>query len=129
MSQSDQAWNEVAEQLRTVGSMLKSHYRAQETDSRPDPPSQEEVKDTLRILGESATAALGTIGDVLKDPAVRVEVRETAGLFFDALGGSLSELGADLSTRTATAESAGRPSSEAAVQSSDPEEQDVEEEK
>ena len=125
MSQSHQAWREVAVQLRTVGSVFKSHYRAQETDSRPEPPSQEELKDTLRSLGESATAALGTIGDVLKDPAVGVEVRETAGLFFDALGRSLSELGAGLSNRTVIRESVGRPSSEAAAQSSDPEEEDV----
>lgn len=128
MSQSDQAWKEVAEQLGKVGSMLKSHYRAQETDSRPEPPSQTEVKDTLRILGESATAALGTIGDALKDPAVGVEVRETAGLFFDALGRSISEIGSDLSSRTATRESDGGPTSDAAVQSSEQEEQDVEDE-
>lgn len=82
----------------------------------------------MRILGQSATAAFGTIGDVVKDPGVGVEVQETAGLFFDALGVSFSELGAELSSRTATGDSDGGQSSEAAVQSSDPEEQDVEDE-
>jgi hypothetical protein len=128
MSQSDQAWSEVAEHLRTVGSMFKYHYQAQESDARPEPASQEEVKDALRVLGESAVAALGTVGDALKDPGVKVEVREAAGLFFDALGLTVSELGADLSKRASTREYGSRLSSDSAVQSSDSEEQDVQEE-
>jgi hypothetical protein len=128
MSQPDQAWSEVAEQLRTIGSMLKCHYQAQESDARPEPASQEEVKDALRVLGESAVAALGTVGDAVKDLEVKVEVREATGLFLDALGLSVSGLGVDLSKRTRTRESVSRLSSEAAVQSSDSEEQDVQEE-
>jgi hypothetical protein len=128
MSQSDQAWSKVAEQLGTVGSMVKYHYHAQESDARPEPASQEEVKDALRILGESTLAALGTVGDALKDPEVKVEVRETAGLFLDALGLSVSELGADLSKRTGARESVSRLLAEAAVQPSASEEQDDQEE-
>jgi hypothetical protein len=128
MSQSDQAWSKVAGQLGTVGSLFKYHYQAQGSDARPEPASQEEVKDALRVLGESAVAALGTVGDVVKDPEVKVEVREAAGLFLDALGLSISELGADLSKRSGVRESVSRLSSEAAVESSVSEEQDVQEE-
>jgi hypothetical protein len=124
MSQSDQAWSKVAEQLGTVGSLFKYHYQAQESDARPEPASQEEVKDALRTLGESTLAALGTVGDALKDPEVKVEVRETAGLFLDALGLSVSELGADLSKRTGARESVSRLLAEAAVQPSASDEQD-----
>jgi hypothetical protein len=82
----------------------------------------------LRVLSESAVAALGTVGDDLKDPEVKVEVGEAAGLILDALGLSVSELGVDLSKRTGARESVSRLSSEAAVESSDSEEQDVQEE-
>ena len=118
----------MVEQLRAVGLLFKFHYQTQETDSTPEPASRSEVNDALTTLGESSLAAVGTIGDVFKDPGVRAEVRETAGLFFDALGVSFSELGADLSKRTETVEPVGRPSSEVSGESSDAGERHVAEE-
>lgn len=99
MNQSQDAWVEVGEHLKTLGSKLKYHYQAQQGQERPEPASREEVKDALKTLSESVTAAFGTIGDAVTDPEVAAEARETAGLFLEALGASFSELGADVSKR------------------------------
>lgn len=99
MNQSQDAWVEVGEHLKSLGSKLKSHYQAQQGQERPEPASREEVRDALKTLGESVTAAFGTIGDAVTDPDVTAEARQTAGLFLEALGASFSELGADVSKR------------------------------
>lgn len=99
MGQSDEAWNDVGEQLKTLGTMFKSHYQAYEGEDITEAVSDDEVKDALRTLGESVKAAFGTIGDAFADPEIREEARQTAGSFFDALGVTFSELGDDISTR------------------------------
>jgi hypothetical protein len=99
MNQSQDAWVEVGDHLKSLGSRLKSHYQAQQGQERPEPTSRQEVKDARKTLGESVTATFGTIGDAVSDPAVTAEARETAGLFLEALGASFSELGADVSRR------------------------------
>jgi hypothetical protein len=124
MGQSDEAWNDVGEQLKTLGTMFKDHYQAYEGEDLTEVVSEDEVKDALRTLGESVRAAFGSIGDAFADPDVRVEARQTAGSFFDALGATFSELGTDISKPVATDEAPshqdppGTPSAEA----SEPEE-------
>jgi hypothetical protein len=99
MGQSDEAWNDVGEQLKTLGAMFKEHYQAYEGEDLTEAVSEDEVKDALRTLGESVKAAFGTIGDAFADPEIRDEARQTAGSFLDALGTTFSELGTDISKR------------------------------
>jgi hypothetical protein len=112
MSQSDEAWNDVGEQLKTLGSMFKDHYQAYEGEHITEVVSEDEVKDALRTLGESARAAFGTIGEAFADSEIRDEARQTAGLFFDALGVTFSDLGHDISKRSATENLASQPQPE-----------------
>ena len=51
---------------------------------------------TLRTLGDSVKTAFASIGDALADQEIRTEARQTAGSFFDALGATFAELGADI---------------------------------
>ena len=97
MSQSDEAWSEVGEQLRTLGSMFKSHYQNHEGEISVDVVSDDEVKEALRTLGDSVKTAFASIGDAIADREIRTEARQTAGSFFDALGATFSELGSDIS--------------------------------
>ena len=97
MSQSSEAWTEVAEQISALGSTLKDHYAAQDVAPRDEPVTQDEVREALRTLGDAATAALGTVGEALKDPTINAEIKATAGSFVNAVGISVSELGADIS--------------------------------
>lgn len=115
MGQSDEAWNDVGEQLKALGMMFKSHYQAYEGEDITEVVSEDEVKDALRTLGESAKAAFGTIGDAFTDPEIREEARQTAGSFFDALGATFSELGDDISTRRESNDTSVQPSPENAT--------------
>jgi len=99
VSQSDEAWGEVVEQVKKLGSMFAYHYQAQEGETNAEVVSNDEVKDALLTLGESFKAAIGTVGDAIKDPEVQDEARQTAASFFDALGATFSELGDDISRR------------------------------
>ena len=99
MGQSEEAWNEVGEQFKSLGSMCKVHYLAQEDGDTSEVVSDDEVKDALRTLGESLKAAFATVGDAVADPEIRDEARQTAGSFFDALGATFSDLGHDISKR------------------------------
>jgi hypothetical protein len=97
MSQSDEAWSDVGEQLRTLGSMFKSHYQNHEGEISVDVVSDDEVKEALRTLGDSVKTAFASISDAIADQEIRTEARQTAGSFFDALGATFSELGTDIS--------------------------------
>jgi hypothetical protein len=109
MGQSDEAWSEVGEQLKTLGSMFKNHYQAQEDVSVVEVVSEDEVKDALRVLGESVKAAFSTVGDAFTDPEIHTEARQTAGAFFDALGVTFSELGRDISNRDESEDPSNQP--------------------
>ncbi len=115
MSQSDEAWNDVVEQVKKLGSMVAHHYQAQEGEAGTEPASKDEVKDALLTLGESVKAAFATVGDAIKNPEVQEEARQTAGAFFAALGRTFSELGDDISRRREKEDSRSAPSPEDAA--------------
>jgi hypothetical protein len=100
MGQSEEAWNEVGEQFKSLGTMFKDHYQAYEGEDITEVVSDDEVKDALRTLGESVKAAFASIGDAFADAEIRDEARQTAGSFFDALGATFSDLGNDISKRS-----------------------------
>ena len=97
MGQSDDAWSDVGEQLKTLGSMFKSHYQNHEGEVRVEVVSDDKVKEALRTLGESVKTAFASVGDAFADQEIRTEARQTAGSFFDAVGATFSELGEDIS--------------------------------
>ena len=105
MGQSEEAWNEVGEQFKNLGSMLKVHYQTYEDEDITEVVSDDEVKDALHTLGENVKAALASIGDAFADAEIRDEARQTAGTFFDALGATFSDLGHDISTRAGSEDS------------------------
>ena len=97
MGQSDDAWSDVGEQLKTLGSMFKNHYQNHEGEIRVEVVSDDKVKEALHTLGDSVKTTFASIGDAFADQEIRAEARQTASSFFDALGATLSELGAEIS--------------------------------
>jgi hypothetical protein len=99
MGQSEEAWIDVGEHFKSLGSMFKVHYLAQDEGDPIEVVTDDEVKEALRTLGESLKAAFATVGDTIADPEIRDEARQTASSFFDALGATFSDLGQDISKR------------------------------
>jgi hypothetical protein len=104
MSQTDDAWSEVAEQLRALGLTIKHHYDAQASHVPEESVSQEEVKDALKTLGDSLTTAVGAAGVAFRDPEVTNEVKDTAVSFFGALGTTFAEISAGIAANRAKGE-------------------------
>jgi hypothetical protein len=124
MGQSDEAWSNAVEQLKTLGSMFRYHYQAQEGEEGAAVASEDEVKDALRTLGESISAAFATVGDAFNDPEVREGARQTVGSFFDALGATFSDLGDDISKPRERGDSPNPPSPEEAARPDAPEQEE-----
>ena len=99
MGHSDETWNDVGEQFRKLGTILKHHYQTQEPPDVVGAASDDEVKEAVRVLGETVKAVIATVGDAVADPGVRDEARETAAVFFGALGATFADLADDISTR------------------------------
>jgi uncharacterized protein with GYD domain len=99
MGQSEEAWNEVGEHFKSLGSIFKVHYLAQGEGDPMELVADDEVKEALRTLGVSLKAVFATVGDTIADPEIRDETRQTASSFLDALGATFSDLGQDISKR------------------------------
>jgi hypothetical protein len=99
MSQSDNTWNNVGEQLEKLGSVFRHHYEARENEEGGEVISDDEIKEAMRTLGESIKTAFGAVGDAVTDPDLQDAARQTVGSFFEALGATFSELGSEISGR------------------------------
>lgn len=115
MNQSNEAWTDVVEQVKKLGSAVKDHYQTQERDTETEALPEDEVRDALLAIGEIVKAAFATVGDAIKDPEIQEEAKQTAGSFFDALGTTFSELGDDISQGGGVQDSPEQPPAEGAA--------------
>ncbi len=61
-------------------------------------PSEGEVRDALRTLGDAGRRMIDSLGNAMRDPEVREHVRTAAASLVTALGATFSELGRELRT-------------------------------
>ncbi len=97
MSQTDEAWTNVGEQLKNLGSVFRQHYDERGDREVVESVSEDKVREAMHTLGESLTTAFGAVGDAITDPDLQVEARQTVAVFFDALGTTFSEIGTEIS--------------------------------
>ena len=99
MSSSEDAWIEVSKHLRTLGSMALAPVGDIGDDERVSDsvPSDDEFKEAVRVIGERASAAFGSLTESIQDPDIRAETKETASAILRALSVSFSELATRLS--------------------------------
>lgn len=105
MSQHDTSWSDAAEQFRLLGSGLKDHYKAgaevesssssEDADGRPD--------------NSGVHSAIAGVEAALRAPEVQDDARYAAGLTLEALGGSISKLGSNISTHRRTSDDPNEP--------------------
>ena len=95
MSRSEEAWEDVGEQLKKLGSMFRQHYESRGEEGA-GAASEQEVTEAFHTARDSIKTAFGAAIDTVADPDVHEESRQTAAAFFEALGATFSELGTDL---------------------------------
>ena len=96
MGRSDEAWEDVGEQFRKLGSMFRDHFEARGAGEDADADSEGDVNEAVRSFTENLQTAFSAVVDTVTDPDVHDEARQTAGSFFEALGTTFSDLGADM---------------------------------
>jgi hypothetical protein len=86
-----QAWREVADQFSGLGLKLKLHFE-ETVQERPD----ETMRKALEELRDSLDHAFDAIGNAVKDPSVKEDVKDVAQSLRDAMATTFSEASEDL---------------------------------
>jgi DNA-binding ferritin-like protein len=89
MAEENGRWDEVAERFSELGHSLKDRFDA---NAAYGPAEREKVNEALHQLAEALDAGFTTIGDALRDPAIRDEMKRAGSSITDALAATLRDV-------------------------------------
>ena len=87
MGDAKQAWDEVGDRFNVLGKHLKERYDANAAFSEDD---KQKLNDALHQIGDALDAGFTTIGDSLRDPDMRDEVKHAGTAIGDALASTFN---------------------------------------
>jgi hypothetical protein len=87
-----QAWHEVGDQFSGLGLKLKLHFE-QAIQARPD---DETMRKALEELRDSVDRAFDAVGNAVKDPSVKQDVKDVATSLREAFATTFAETSEDL---------------------------------
>jgi Flp pilus assembly pilin Flp len=91
------AWDEVGNRFSEIAGRVKEQFDARAAYGGPD---SQKVDDAVRTLVRALDNAFTAIGDTLRDPSTRDEVKQTASAMGDALATTFHEVADQIKTRT-----------------------------
>ena len=86
MADAKESWDEVGERFGALGRMLKDRFDANAAFGADE---RDKVNDALRQLGDALDAGFTTIGDTLRDPTMRDELKHAGSSIADAIAETL----------------------------------------
>jgi hypothetical protein len=86
-------WDEVTAEFQSLGRRLRDTYR-QVADERS--PSEEELRGAFATLAAAFGQVAESVGNALKDPEIRANLKHAAGAFATAVSTTISGLGTEL---------------------------------
>jgi hypothetical protein len=86
-------WQRAQGEIGQLGRRIKDTYHAVADESGP---SEDEIRDAFGTLLNAWNQVAGTVGVALQDPDVREHLRSAASALANALGATISGLGAEL---------------------------------
>jgi hypothetical protein len=89
MTETREKWDEVGDRFSDLGRRLKDRFDANTAFGADE---RERVNDALRQLGDALDAGFTTIGDTLRDPAMRDEMKSAGSSIADAIAATLRDL-------------------------------------
>lgn len=90
MTDAKEAWDDVGEQFAELGNRIKEQVDARIAFEQVD---NRKIDDALRTLVDAVDGVLTAIGDTMRDPEIRDDVKQAASSFGDAVASSLRDLG------------------------------------
>jgi hypothetical protein len=89
MAEAKQKWDEVGDRFSDLGRHLKDRF---DVNAAFGADEREKVNDALRQLGDALDAGFTTIGDSLRDPAMRDELKTAGSSIADAIAATLRDV-------------------------------------
>ena len=95
MTESQQAWDDVAQQFRSLGRSLQERYREQAPSER-EPADRGAVDAAVRTLTDAVETVIESVGAAVRDTEFRDQAKQAAQSLVDALGATVTDLGDDI---------------------------------
>jgi hypothetical protein len=89
MAEAKDKWDEVGERFGDLGRHLKDRFDANAAFGAAE---RERVNDALRELGDALDAGFTTIGEALRDPSMREEMKSAGSSIADAITATLRDV-------------------------------------
>ncbi|MDQ1475585.1 MAG: hypothetical protein QOE62_814 [Actinomycetota bacterium] len=89
MAEAKDKWDDVGERFGEIGRHLKNRFDANAAFGADD---RDKVDDALRQLGDALDAGFTTIGETLRDPAMRDEMKSAGSSIADAIAATLRDV-------------------------------------
>jgi hypothetical protein len=89
MAEAKDKWDEVGDRFGEIGRQLKDRFDANASFGSTE---REKVNDALRQLGDALDAGFTTIGETLRDPAMRDEMKSAGSSIADAISATLRDV-------------------------------------
>jgi hypothetical protein len=93
MTDAKQRWDAVGEQFTELGKNFKARYK---TNATFDDAQRRQLDDALRNVGEALDAGFTTIGDSLRDPEMRDDVKRAGIAVADALAATFTDVAEEI---------------------------------
>ena len=94
MTDAQESWREVGKTLDGLGLKLKMHFEKAQEDF-----DGERFRDALDAAGAGVQKAFDALGEAVRDPAIKDDVRRAASSLSDAIANTFSEIGSQLRGR------------------------------
>jgi hypothetical protein len=94
MPDARESWDEVGKVLEGLGLKLKMHL-----EGARDNVEGKEVGDALKAAASAVDGAFDALGNAVRDPAVKDDVRRAASALSDAVSNTFSELSRNIQGR------------------------------
>jgi hypothetical protein len=89
MAEAKEKWDEVGERFGEIGRSLKGRFDANTAFGVDE---REKVNDALRQLTDALDAGFTTIGETLRDPAMRDELKTAGSSIADAIAATMRDV-------------------------------------
>ena len=94
MTEAQESWREVGKTLDGLGLKLKMHFEKAQEDF-----DSEKFRDALDAAGTGVQKAFDALGEAVRDPAIKDDVRQAATSLSDAIANTFSEMRSQLRGR------------------------------
>src|SRR5713101_6271895 len=99
MAEAKDKWDEVGDRFGDLGRRLKDRFDANAAFGADE---REKVNDALRQLAAALDAGFTTVGETLRDPAMRDEMKSAGSSIADAIAATMRDVSESIKRHGAT---------------------------